>query len=94
MTYDKVDLLKNFHEEEALGFPLLRDADAKHVIAFGIRDQNYEKGSNAYGIPYPGMLLLNPEGLVIAKFAVKGYRDRPPLDLVYREVEISLASNK
>lgn len=82
MTYDRIDQLKAFHDRMHLGYPLLHDADARHVNALGIRNRAYEKGHSAYGIPHPGILLLSPEGKVLARFAVPGYRQRPPLDEV------------
>lgn len=82
MTYDAVDKLKAFHERSALGYPLLRDEKARHVIALGILNEEYEEGHSAYGIPHPGILLLSPEGKVLARFAVPGYRQRPPLEEV------------
>ena len=80
MTYDDLDILKRFHDEQALGFPLLRDVDVKHVDAYGVRNQEYEPGDAGYGIPYPGVLYVSADGTVLAKFAVPGYRQRPPFD--------------
>ncbi len=82
MTYDAVDKLKAFHDRSTLGYPLLYDDQAKHVSALGIRNTEYAEGHSAYGIPHPGILLLSPEGKVLARFAVPGYRQRPPLEEV------------
>ena len=74
MTYDSLDILKEFHDYRGLGFPLLRDVDGQHVNAFGVPDENLGNG-----IPLPGMLWLAPDGRINAKFAVRGYRTRPPI---------------
>ncbi|MDE0062510.1 MAG: redoxin domain-containing protein [Gammaproteobacteria bacterium] len=74
MTYDSVESLKEFHDSEALGYPLLRDEDARHVNGFGVPDEDLGEG-----IPRPGMFWLAPDGSISAKFAVPGYRTRPPL---------------
>ncbi|MDE0420580.1 MAG: redoxin domain-containing protein [Gammaproteobacteria bacterium] len=74
MTYDSLDVLKEFHEERNLGFPLLRDVDGKHVNALGVPDEDLGRG-----IPLPGILWLAPDGRINAKFAVRGYRTRPPI---------------
>ena len=74
MTYDSLEILKEFHDDRDLGFPLLRDVDGKHVNAFGVPDENLGRG-----IPLPGILWLAPDGRVKAKFAVRGYRTRPPI---------------
>lgn len=91
MTYDSVNQLKAFHDRMRLGYPLLHDAGARHVNALGIRNQDYEEGHSAYGIPHPGILLLSPEGKVLARFAVPGYRQRPPLDEVLAVVRERVA---
>lgn len=80
MTYDSLEVLAAFHAEANLGYPMLRDESAKHVNALGIRNVQYEEGSRAYGIPYPGVLYIDAEGIIRAKYAVPGYRERPPLD--------------
>ena len=77
MTYDSLDKLAKFHGKEELGYPLLRDEAAKHVNAWGVRNEDYEEGHRAYGIPHPGILFIAPSGEVLAKFAVRGYKKRP-----------------
>lgn len=86
MTYDAPDEIKAFHQDEALTFPLLRDVDGQHVDAWGIRNEEYEEGSFAYGIPHPGVVLLSPDGTILAKFAEEGYRSRADWSSVLDEV--------
>lgn len=86
MTYDDPEHIRQFHDEWELGFPLLRDVDAQHVKAWGIRNEQYEEGTFAYGIPHPGIVLLSPEGKILAKFAEPGYRSRPDWDTVLKQV--------
>ena len=80
MTYDDRAILARFHQEQGLRYPLLQDVDLKHVDAFGVRNQDYEPGDSGYGVPYPGVLYIGVDGKIIAKFAVPGYRQRPPFD--------------
>lgn len=82
MTYDKPEHIRQFHDEWELEFPLLRDVDGQHVDAWGIRNEQYGEGTFAYGIPHPGVVLLSPEGTILAKFAEPGYRSRPDWDAV------------
>lgn len=79
MTYDSVDMLATFQAKSELRYPLLRDEDVKHVNGFGIRNEDYEEGHRGYGIPYPGIVYIGADGTIQAKFAVPGYRSRPPL---------------
>lgn len=78
MTYDSREILADFHAAENLSYPLLRDEQAKHVNALGVRNEDYEQGHQAFGIPHPGILFLDSEGVIRAKYAVPGYRQRPP----------------
>ena len=87
MTYDDVSVLAQFHEQNDLGFPLLADEDVKHVNAYGIRNMSYEPGDGGYGIPEPGILFISPEGIVTLKFAVPGYRQRPPMEEIAAAIE-------
>ena len=54
MTSDPLEVLLDFHDEHQLGYPLLRDQDARHVKAYGVLNPEYEPGHRAYGIPLPG----------------------------------------
>jgi peroxiredoxin len=78
MTYDDPELLAAFHDKFSLGYPLLHDEAAKHVLAYGVLDEAYGPDSRNYGIPHPGILYVGADGTVLAKFAVAGYRSRPP----------------
>ena len=92
MTYDERLLLAEFHEAEQLGFPLLQDEDARHVDAYGIKNADYEAGHQGYGIPYPGVLFIEPGGVIAAKFAVPGYRERPPMAEIYEVIAAGAAA--
>ena len=86
MTYDDQTVLASFHADNELGYPLLQDVDVKHVDAYGIRNMQYSPGDGGYGIPEPGVLYIGPDGVVRAKFAVPGYRTRPPFEAIYEAV--------
>jgi peroxiredoxin len=77
ITYDAVDVLKIVEEDQGIEFPLLHDEAVSHVNAFGIRNLDYEPGERAYGIPYPGMFLVSPDGIIKFKFAEESFRNRP-----------------
>ncbi len=87
MSYDAPELLRSFHREQSLGYPLLQDVDAEHVSAYGVRNEEYPAGHRAYGIPHPGILLIDAQGVVRAKYAVPGYRQRPPLERIIEDLQ-------
>lgn len=80
MTYDDRSILAAFHDAQKLRYPLLQDVDVKHVNAYGVRNLDHQPGESGYGIPYPGVLYVGRDGTVLAKFAVPGYRQRPPFE--------------
>ena len=86
MTYDSQETLKAFSEKESLQYPLLQDQDIKHVNALGIRNEAYGEDSAMYGIPHPGVIFIDAQGTVAAKYAVAGYRQRPPFDALLTHI--------
>lgn len=82
VTYDPVEFLKEVQEDQAVEFPLLHDEDVKHVNALGIRNLEYEPGQRAYGIPYPGIFIVDSQGVIKFKFAEESFRDRPNFEAV------------
>ena len=82
MTYDPVATLAEAAVDHDVDFPLLYDADTKHVKAMGILNSQYEPGHRAYGIPYPGIFLVDRNGVIVHKYSDEDYRLRPDLDLV------------
>ena len=87
MTYDPVATLAAAAEEHGVEFPLLFDADVKHVNAMGLRNTQYEPGQRPYGIPYPGIFLIDAQGVIRAKFAEEDYKLRPEFSLVMEEAK-------
>ncbi len=77
ITYDPVELLMEVKEDQEIEFTLLHDEAVTHINAFGIRNLDYEPGARAYGIPYPGIFLIDTEGVIRFKFAEESYRVRP-----------------
>ncbi len=82
MTYDPVATLKAAEEEHGATFPLLYDEGNTHVKAMGILNTQYSPGQRAYGIPYPGIFVLDAQGVIRAKLAEEDYKIRPDFSLV------------
>lgn len=82
ITYDDVELLKDVQLDEGITFTLLHDEERKHVNAFGVLNTDYEPDSRAYGVPYPGIFLISPDGIIRHKFAEERYQDRPDFSYV------------
>ena len=86
VSYDSQELLRNFAEKHAIGFPLLSDPDSAVIRRFGIFNSNIAPGLRAYGVPHPVDYLVAPDGIVIRKYLlVKSARDLMH-DSVYAQV--------
>lgn len=64
ISYDSVEILEKFAEQEEIKFKLLSDEDSTAIKAFGIL--NEEVGGRQAGIPYPGTFLVGKDGKVKA----------------------------
>lgn len=82
LSYDSVEVLKEFSEQHDIGITLLSDPTSSVIDAFGIRNEEHEEGSTGYGIPHPGIMVFDGDGKLVAKFAEQGYRKRPAVDKV------------
>ncbi|PCH63896.1 MAG: hypothetical protein COC19_00525 [SAR86 cluster bacterium] len=77
ITYDSVELLNEVAQDEGIEFALLHDEAVSLVNAFGIRNLDYEPDHRVYGIPYPGIFIVDTQGVIQFKLAEEGYRTRP-----------------
>ena len=86
MTYDKPEIIQTFDDKWDINFPVLKDVERAHVEAWGIRNQEYGPGTFAYGVPYPGVAFISPDGKILAKWAERGYRSRADWSQVLEEI--------
>lgn len=76
ISYDSVEVLAKFAAKSKITFPLLSDPDTKAIKAYGLL--NKEAGAKIQGVPYPGTMVLDRDGVIRAKLFLEGYRDRHP----------------
>lgn len=77
----------SFASASDIRYPLLSDQDVAHVNAYGIRNEEYAPGHAGYGIPHPGIIYFDSQQVVRLKFAIPGYRQRPPMAEVLNAIE-------
>jgi len=80
LTYDAPALQRKFIDRFAITYPLLSDIDATSIKNLGILNTDYQPGDSSYGIPYPGVFVLNPEQKIVGKIFVEGYSTRVDAD--------------
>lgn len=82
LSYDSVATLKTFQLKHTHRLTLLSDPQSNIVKHFGILNQRQKPGSRGFGIPNPGIMIVDTKGIIRAKFAEKSYRKRPQIDTV------------
>lgn len=91
ISYDSVEVLKGFAEKRKIEFPLLSDPDSKTIAAYAVRNKETAGKSfgkiNLDGIPYPGTILVDKDGVVRTKLFVEGYVQRHSTDELVKAVE-------
>jgi peroxiredoxin len=86
ISYDDTEVLKNFTQEHNLSYQLLSDQSAATVKAYGVLNKDYKMGDDNYGIPYPGVVIINPSGNIDHKYFFKGYRKRVKFVELYEQL--------
>ena len=76
ITYDAPELQQVFIDAAAITYPLLSDIDAETILTLGILNEQYEPGDLAYGIPHPGVFVVDPELNIAGKIFVEDYQVR------------------
>jgi peroxiredoxin len=76
MTYDSPAILADFSRRRGITFPLLSDSGSGTIKAYGLLNTTVDPASTNYGIPFPGTLVVNREGVVTARFFEEAYQER------------------
>ena len=74
ITYDSVEILKDFSVRKGIAYPMLSDTNSKIIRAFGIL--NPEGKGFAAGIPYPGIYYISADGVIQKRYFESQYSDR------------------
>jgi peroxiredoxin len=93
MTYDDREALSDFAWDRGLGYALLSDPDGEYMAGLGIRNEEYGPGHPGFGIPHPGVMLIDPSGTILYKVAEEDYRERPAFDAVFDAVREAVSDN-
>ena len=75
VSYDDRTTLAKFAKKHGIAFPLLSDAGSETIEAWGIRNADVPY-KMMEGVPHPGTWLLDRNGVVRARLAHQGYKER------------------
>ncbi|GAB3270393.1 peroxiredoxin family protein [Parahaliea aestuarii] len=76
ITYDSPAEQQAFADKHGITIPLLSDIDAMSFKTLGILNEQYQPEDTQYGIPHPGMIIIDPAGKVVGKLFIEAYSSR------------------
>jgi hypothetical protein len=76
ISYDSVGALKSFADRQHVTYPLLSDPDSKIIRTYDIFNETVKPGTPAYGIPYPGVYVVDARGMVMSKYFEDDFKER------------------
>jgi len=82
LTYDSPELQQAFIDKNGISYPFLSDIDATSVKALGILNEDHQAGDSNYGIPHPGIFIVNPQLEIVGKIFVQEYQKRVDAEAV------------
>ena len=74
--------LKRFADARNIGYPMLSDAKAEIIPAFGIANPQFKKSSSWYGVALPIIFVVDKNGVIRHRFSKRNYADRPEVDVI------------
>jgi peroxiredoxin len=76
ITYDEPTLQQAFIDKFGITLPVLSDLNALSFKTLGILNEKYQPGDFQYGIPHPGMIIVDTNGTVVGKLFLEAYSSR------------------
>jgi peroxiredoxin len=80
LTYDAPALQQKFIDKFGITYPVLSDVDATSIDQLGVLDADYKPGDEAYGVPYPGVFIIDRDGVIVGKLFLTGFERRVDAD--------------
>jgi len=94
ITYDEPTLQQAFIDKFGITLPILSDLNALSFKTLGILNQEYLPGDFQYGIPHPGMIIIDTNGTVVGKLFLEAYSSRVDAAAALAFARNALASNE
>jgi hypothetical protein len=77
ISYDSEEILKSFSDRQGgIHYSMLADDKSEIIKAFGLMNPNIEPGSMQYGMAFPGIYIVDANGIVQEKVFNESYRQR------------------
>ncbi len=76
MTYDDPMIQQAFINRHSIDYPVLSDVNAESFANLGVLREEYGPGDANYGLPYPGMIVVDTSGNIKGKLFIEAYSYR------------------
>jgi|TARA_B110000263_G_scaffold242329_1_gene247678 peroxiredoxin len=76
VTYDSPELQQEFVNAGNLTYQFIADIDATTMSALDILNEQYSPGDPAYGIPHPGVFVIDLNNKIVGKIFIESFRER------------------
>ncbi len=86
ISYDSPEILREFAQKKKIKFSLLSDQNVESFKAINVVNKEKKPGDRHYGIPYPGVIVVNKQGQVIHKYFFEGYKKRVKFKQLLKEL--------
>ena len=90
ISYDSVDILKEFSDKNNLKYPLLADQNNKTMEDLKVLNDEQKPGGKHYGIPFPGVMIIDANGKLAYKYFYKGYKKRVIMENLYEQLKTGI----
>ncbi len=88
ISYDSTDILKKFSLKRNLQYPLLADQNHQTMEVLKVLNDEQKPGSEHYGIPFPGVMVIDEKGILTYKYFYKGYKKRVKIKDLYQQLKV------
>ena len=76
ISYVSPEILRSFAQENKLNFSLMSDQNVESFKSLDVLNAKYKPGDKHYGIPYPGVIVLDSNRVIKHKYFFEGYKKR------------------
>jgi peroxiredoxin len=91
ISYDSVEVLKEFADKQKITFLLLSDPGSKTIAAYALRNKETAGRKfgkiNLDGVPYPGTLIVDQDRVIRDKLFLEGYKDRHSVEALVKAAD-------
>ena len=82
ISYDPLPVLADFSARRSITFPLLSDPASETIKRYGILNTTVDPKNELYGYPFPGTFIVDPQGVVTARFFEEAYQERDTISSI------------